>query len=177
MSVTASHRARGGAARAEPKGLTELYERNAPAAVRLAFLITSDRELAQDIAQEAFVRVAGRFHHLRMPEALDVYLRRTVVNLCNSHFRHQRVVRAAVEREASLASPVVDEPDLGLRDQLRAALRRLPARQRTAIVLHYYEDLSEEQLADAMRRSVSAARSLVSRGMETLRNVIGSEER
>lgn len=176
MSATASHTARGGAARAEPKGLAELYERNAPAAVRLAFLITFDRELAQDIAQEAFVRVAGRFRHLRMPEALDVYLRRTVVNLCTSHFRHQRVERLALEREAARPMEVVDPPDLTVRDELRAALRRLPVRQRTAIVLHYYEDLSEEQLADAMRCSVSAARSLVSRGMETLRTAIGSEE-
>jgi RNA polymerase sigma factor (sigma-70 family) len=163
---------------AEPHGLAELYERNAPGAVRLAYLITSDPELAQDIAQEAFVRVAGRFRHLRVPEAFDAYLRRTVVNLCNSHFRHERVARAALDQEAAEAlNRVVDEPDLGLRDELRTALRRLPVRQRTAIVLHYYEDLSEEQLAEAMRCSPSAARSLVSHGMATLRAVIGGEQR
>jgi len=177
VSATASRTARSGAARAEPKGLAELYERNAPAALRLAYLITSDPDLAQDITQEAFVRVAGRFRHLRAPEAFDHYLRRTVVNLCNSHFRHQRVVRAALEREAGLATQTADDPDVGLRDELRSALRGLPARQRTALVLHYYEDLSEEQLADAMRCSVSAARSLVARGKETLRTLIGGEER
>ncbi len=131
MSATASHTARGGAARAEPKGLAELYERNAPAAVRPAFLITSDRELAQDIAQEAFVRVAGRFRLLRLPEAFDMYLRHTVVNLCTSHLRHQRVERLALEREAARPTEVVDPPDLTVRDELRAALHRLPARQRT----------------------------------------------
>ena len=163
---------------AGPKGLAELYERNTPAAVRLAYLITSDPDLAQDITQEAFVRVARRFRHLRFPEAFDAYLRRTVVNLCNSHFRHQRVVRAALEREAGLATrPVEDDPDPGLREELRVALHRLPARQRTALVLHYYEDLSEEQLANAMGCSVSAARSLVARGKQTLRTLIGSEER
>lgn len=163
--------------RAEPRGLADLYERNAPGAVRLAYLLTSDRELARDIAQESFVRVAGRFRHLRSPEAFDVYLRRTVVNLCNSHFRHQRIVRAALEREAGLARPNVDEPDLGLREQLRDALRTLPARQRTALVLHYYEDLSEDQIADAMGCSSAAARSLISHGMRTLRTVIGGAER
>jgi RNA polymerase sigma-70 factor (ECF subfamily) len=164
--------------RAEPMGLADLYERNVPGAVRLAYLITSDPDLAQDIAQEAFARVAGRFRHLRFPEAFDAYLRRTVVNLCTSHFRHERVVRAALEREATEASHrTVEGPDVGLRDQLRTALWRLPARQRTAIVLHYYEDLSEEQLAGAMRCSASAARSLVSHGMQTLRDVIGGEER
>lgn len=177
VSATARHTARRGAARAEPSGLAELYERNAPAAVRLAYLITSDPELAQDITQEAFVRVAGRFRYLRAPEAFDIYLRRTVVNLCYSYFRHQRVVRAALEHEASLATQMVDEPDVSLREQLRTALHHLPPRQRTALVLHYYEDLSEEQLADAMRCSVSAARSLVAHGKETLRTLIVSEER
>src|SRR6266545_1064561 len=73
--------------------LEDLYERHAPAAVRLAFLITSDRELSRDVVQDAFVRVAGRFGHLRFPDTFDLYLRRTVVNLCMSHFRHQRVER------------------------------------------------------------------------------------
>jgi RNA polymerase sigma-70 factor (ECF subfamily) len=164
--------------RAEPKGLADLYERNVPKAVRLAYLITSDPDLAQDIAQEAFARVAGRFHHLRFPDRFDHYLRRTVVNLCNSHFRHERVVRAALEREAAEVSRrTEDQPDVGLRDELRTALARLPVRQRTAIVLHYYEDLSEGQLAEAMRCSVPAARSLVSHGMETLRTLIGGGAR
>lgn len=177
VGATASQTARSGAGRLESKGLAELYERNAPGAIRLAYLITSDPDLAQDIAQEAFVRVAGRFAHLRSPDAFDSYLRRTVVNLCNSHFRHQRVVRAALDREGNLATRMIDDPDVGLREELRSALRHLPARQRTALVLHYYEDLSEEQLADAMRCSISAARALVSRGKQTLRTLIGSEER
>lgn len=177
MSVTASHEARSGTARTEPRGLADLYERNAPGALRLAYLITSDAELAQDITQEAFARVAGRFRHLRSPDAFNAYLHRTVVNLCNSHFRHQRVVRAALEREAGLATRTIDDPDVSLREELRSALRHLPARQRTALVLHYYEDLSEDQLADAMRCSVSAARALVARGKQSLRTMIGSDER
>lgn len=157
--------------------LAELYERNVPGAIRLAYVITADPDLAQDIAQEAFARVVGRFAHRRMPDRLDAYLRRTVVNLCYSHFRHQRVVRAALEREAADASTRPDgaEPDLGLRDEIRRALETLPERQRIAIVLHYYEDLPEDRLAEAMGCTPSAARSLVSRGMETLRGLIGGE--
>jgi RNA polymerase sigma-70 factor (sigma-E family) len=158
-------------------GLEDLYERHAPAAVRLAFLITSDGELARDIAQEAFVRVAGRFRHLRVPDAFDTYLRRTVVNLCMSHFRRRRIERAHLEREAASPKRVQEPPELGTRDELRRALQRLPARQRTAIVLRYYEDLPEEGVASAMRCSVPAARSLVSRGMETLRTIVRSEDR
>lgn len=159
-------------------GLAEVYERNAAGAVRLAYLITSDPDVAQDIAQEAFARMAARFQHLRVPEAVDAYLRRTVVNLCYSHFRHERVVRAALERETAEASrSTLDEPDPGLRDQLWAGLLRLPVRQRAAVVLRYYEDESDEQIAEAMRCSRSAARSLVSHGVETLRGLIGGEER
>jgi RNA polymerase sigma factor (sigma-70 family) len=155
--------------------LEELYERHAADAVRLAYLVTSDRELARDIAQDAFVRVAGRFRHLRYPDAFDAYLRRTVVNLCLSHFRHQRVEREYVEREGAASEGVAEPTELGTRDELRRALGRLPLRQRTAIVLRYYQDLPESEVADAMRCSVRAARSLVSRGMETLRTIVRSE--
>lgn len=157
--------------------LEELYERHAPTAVRLAYLVTADPELARDVAQDAFVRVAGRFRHLRFPDAFDAYLRRTVVNLCLSHFRHEKVERQFLERAAAAPGPTVDPPDLGARDDLARALRRLPVRQRTAIVLRYYEDLTEEGVASAMGCSAAAARSLVSRGMETLRTFYGRQER
>jgi RNA polymerase sigma-70 factor (sigma-E family) len=171
VSSTVTERAEGQAGRLE-----ELYERHAGEAVRLAYLITSDRELARDLAQDAFVRVAGRFRHLRYPDAFDVYLRRTVVNLCMSHFRRRRVERAYLEREGAEPGRDDELPELGARDELRSALRRLPVRQRTAIVLHYYADLPEQEVAAAMRCSVPAARSLVSRGMETLRSIVRSEE-
>jgi RNA polymerase sigma-70 factor (sigma-E family) len=156
--------------------LADVYARNAPGAVRLAYLITSDPELAKDVVQDAFVRVAGRFGHLRVPDAFDAYLRRAVVNLCTSHFRRRRIERAYLDRAA--AEPPHEEPipDLAVRDELRTALRSLPVRQRTAIVLHYYEDLSEQQVADTMRCSVPAARSLIGRGMQTLRTMIGNED-
>ena len=157
--------------------LEELYERHAAGAVRLAYLVTSDRELARDIAQDAFVRVAGRFRYLRYPDAFDVYLRRTVVNLCVSHFRHERVEREFLRRESVAASGVEQQPELGTRDELRRALQRLTPRQRAAIVLRYYEDLPEEDVAAAMGCSVTAARSLVSRGMQTLRTIVRSEDR
>lgn len=156
--------------------LEELYERHADDAVRLAYLITSDRELSRDLAQDAFVRVAGRFRHLRYPDAFDAYLRRTVVNLCMSHFRHVRVEREFLEREGVAPARVAEPPEVGTRDELLRALHRLPLRQRTAIVLRYYEDLSEEAVASAMRCSVPAARSLVSRGMETLRTIVERRE-
>ena len=158
-------------------GLEDLFRLHAPGAVRLAYLITGDRELAQDISQDAFVRVAGRFHHLRWPEEFDAYLRKTVVNLCTSHFRRERVKREFLRTTASPAQAVFEDPDLDTRDELRRALRRLPVRQRAAVVFRYYNDFSEQQMAEALGCSVPAARSLLSRGMKSLRDIVESEGR
>ena len=163
--------------REERTRLEDLFVRYSPSAVKLAYLMTGDRELAQDISQEAFVRVAGRFRHREWPDSFDSYLRRTIANLCVSHFRHERVKREFIRRHGPRVEATIEEPDLGTRDELRRVLRLLPARQRAAVVFRYYADLSEEQLADALNCSVPAARSLLSRGMKTLREAIESEGR
>jgi len=155
--------------------LEDLYVRHTPAAVRLAFLITGDADLAQDIAHDAFMRAVGRFRHLRQPESFEAYLRRSVVNACTSHFRHHKVEAEYVRRESRKLSNV-DAPDQGRRDELRGALRALPARQRAAVVLRYYADLSEEQTGEALRCSPAAVRSMVARAMETLRERIPRSE-
>src|ERR671917_97236 len=79
--------------------LLELYRANARSAVRLAYLMTGDRELAEDLAQEAFVRVAGRWRDLRKPEVFRAYLFKAVVNLTNSHWRRKRVERGYLAKQ------------------------------------------------------------------------------
>ena len=159
-------------------GLAELYVRHAPAAVGLAYLLTGDRGLAEDLVQDAFVRSTGRFQHLRNRDAFEAYLRRTVVNLFTSHLRRKRVERAYLEREGRVAGrPVTGDPvELGVREELWAAVHRLPERQRAAVVLRYYEDLSERDVAEVLRCSVPAVKSLVARGMETLRQLVRRDE-
>ena len=121
--------------------------------------------------------MAGRFRHLRFPDAFASYLRKTVVNRCMSLHRRGRVERAYVASQSGRPQEESAEPpDLATRDQLRTALRTLPIRQRAAIVLRYYHDLSEHQVADALDCSPAAARSLVLRGMTTLREQIGRED-
>ena len=157
--------------------LAELYVRQMPSAIGLAYLITGDRHMAEDLAQEGFIRVTGRFGHLRAPEAFDAYFRKTVVNLCLSHLRRRRVESAYTDRQRHEAGHgASDMPDLATREELWSALHRLPSRQRAAVVLRYYEDLPERQVAEIMRCSVSAARSLVARAMQTLREVIRGDE-
>lgn len=157
--------------------LEELYVRNAPGALRLAYFLTGSRELAEDLVQEAFVRVAGRFRHLRMPDAFDAYLRRTIVNLFTSQLRRTRLERAYVKRHGAEPGPTNDPSDPATRDELWRALQTLPERQRAAIVLRFYEDLSEREAADILACSTGALNQLVVRGMATLRTQIGDDER
>ena len=148
--------------------LADLYVTYAPEAIRLAFLLTGDRALAEDLVQDAFARLVGRLRHLRQPNAFDPYLRRTVVNLATSHFRHQRVERAYLQRE--VAAPRREgNPNETLDETMHAVLLHLPQRQRAAIVLRFYEDLSDVQAAEILRCSPGTVRSLVSRGMKALR--------
>ncbi|MGH2702967.1 MAG: RNA polymerase sigma factor [Actinomycetota bacterium] len=155
--------------------LTRLYEEQVPGAARLAFLITGDRSVAEDLAHEAFIRVARKWEDIRHPSAVSGYMRTTVVNLARSHFRHAQLERRYLERQRAAGEPpLVDPPDFEQRDALLAELGRLPLRQRTAVVLRYYEDLSEHQTGDAMGCSDAAVRSLVARAMETLRQRLGT---
>ena len=169
--------ATGEAERLEGGVLEDLYVRHAGRATRIAYLLTGDRGLAEDLVQEAFLRLAGRFLHVRNRAAFESYLRRTVVNLANSHHRRVRSERTTLARRASLREPEPAPPDPGDSDMLKRALLRLPPRQRTAIVLRFYEDLSEQQTADAMRIAVGTVKSLVSRGMDALRTHLPPEER
>jgi RNA polymerase sigma-70 factor (sigma-E family) len=151
--------------------LGELYRRHAGDATRLAYLLTGDRALAEDLVQEAFVRLYGRFRDLRNPDAFEFYLRRTVVNLAHSHFRRRRVERAYLARPAQSGGPPEEgtAADLGARDELWTALLALTDRQRVAIVLRFYEDLSEARTAEVMGCPVGTVKSLVSRGLDRLR--------
>jgi RNA polymerase sigma-70 factor (sigma-E family) len=156
---------------AERGSLTELYVAHAPDGIRLAFLLTGDRALAEDLVQDAFARLVGRLRHLRDPNAFGAYLRRTIVNLANSHFRHRRVERAYLERQAAAPS-AASNPNDDLDERMHRALLGLPDRQRAALVLRFYEDLSDVQTAEILRCSPGTVRSLVSRGMKTLREAL-----
>jgi RNA polymerase sigma-70 factor (sigma-E family) len=152
--------------------LAELYLRHGDDAVRLAYLLTGDRALAEDLVQDAFVKLAGRLTHLRDPGAFDAYLRRTVVNLTNSHFRRKRLERAYLKRERGSARTEELMPDPGTRDELWEALGNLTPRQRAAIVLRFYEDLSEQRVAEILNCRPGTVKSLVSRGLAILRGEI-----
>jgi RNA polymerase sigma-70 factor (sigma-E family) len=166
-------------ARATPSTskIGELYLGHADSAVRLAYLLTGDRDVAEDLVQDAFVRLAGRLVHLRDAGAFDAYLRKTVVNLANSYFRRRRVERSYEKRARGMVATASPGHAIEERAALAAALRTLPQRQRAALVLRFYEDLSEAQTADVIGCRPGTVKSLVSRGLETLREQMGSEDR
>lgn len=150
--------------------LAEMFERSAPAGFRLAYLLTGDRALAEDLVQEAFLRFVGRLQHLRDPVAFDAYLRRTIVNLSKDVFRRRTVERSYLERRKSELHEGHLDRDVAAYESMRAALLSLPPRQRAAIVLRYYEDLHESEIADMLRCRPATVRSLVARGLEALRH-------
>jgi RNA polymerase sigma factor (sigma-70 family) len=155
--------------------LAELYQRHVGRAAALARLLTAEDQAAEDLAHEAFIRCVSRFAHLRRPDAFDAYLRRTVVNLCRTRFRRARVEREWLRRQdlrEQVERPAFD-PDV--RDQLWRAVERLPWRQRAAVALRYYEDLSLAQIGEVLRCSDRAAEALVARALVTLRETIREE--
>jgi RNA polymerase sigma-70 factor (sigma-E family) len=157
--------------------LAGLYRVHAPAATRLAYLLVGDQHLADDLVQDAFVKLAGRFADLRDPAAFEAYLRKTVVNLARMHFRRRRVERAYLERARAEPQRSAVMPDVDTFLRIKAALLALPIRQRSAVVLRFYEDLSERQIAEVLRCRPGTVKSLLSRGVAALRESIGGDDR
>jgi RNA polymerase sigma-70 factor (sigma-E family) len=176
MGVNAAEDVLMAEAPARRPSLEDLYARHVGRAVGLARLLTADHSGAEDIAHDAFIRVAGRFGHLRDEGAFEAYYRRAVVNLCRARFRRARVERAYLRRSPAPIAPE-PAPSPEERDHLWSAVRELPERQRAAVVLRFYEDLSEEQTAQVMRCSSRAVNSLVSRALAHLRTLIPKEDR
>jgi RNA polymerase sigma-70 factor (sigma-E family) len=149
---------------------TELYCMHYRALVRLAVLLVQDAPTAEEVVQDSFIAMRGGWHRLGDADKALAYLRQAVVNRSRSILRH----RTAVEKDlpdAPQDAPATRQEALDLleRSAIVAALRNLPDRQREAIVLRYYADLSEAEVAATMGISRGAAKSHTARGMSALR--------
>ncbi len=163
--------------------LADLYRAESARAVNLAYLLTGQRALAEDLAQAAFVRVASRLREVS-PDDFAAYLRQTLLNVVRSHYRHVRVrrkyadrIEAEAERHRRAAEDASRSADSDTREHLGAALQALPVRQREAIVCRYYLDMSEQQTAEALGVRVGTVKSATSRGLDALRAALDSENR
>lgn len=156
--------------------LEDLYLHHARRAMRLAYLLTGERPAAEDLVHDAFIRVASKTSRLESDAAFAAYLRKTIVNLHTSLMRRRKIERAYLTREAS--RPAIDAalPDIDVQDDMRRRLLSLPPRQRAALALRYYEDLSESEAAEILRCSPGAVKSLTSRGLRALRADMRGED-
>jgi RNA polymerase sigma-70 factor (sigma-E family) len=139
-------------------GLAALYRQEYAPMVRLAHLITGSNEAAEDLVQDAFVRMHRTWDRAEQPGA---YLRRSVVNACNSWHRRRRMERERLPRPA----PEAADPEAR---ELLDALARLGVRQRTALVLRFYMDMSEADVASVIGCRPGTVKSLVHRGLREL---------
>ena len=146
--------------------LAELYRHEQPGLVRLAVLLFGSQPVAEELVHDAFVNLHPRLHEVREPGA---YLRTSVVNLTRGHLRR----RATAAAHPVEPPPAVD--DLAIphdRTEVWLALRALPHRQRCALVLRYYLDLADEDVAELLGARPATVRSLVHRGLGRLREVL-----
>lgn len=157
------------------RSLGGFYDRHIDEAVRFAYLLTADEQLAQDLAHDAFVRLLQRFHDLRSKDAFGAYLRRTILNLVRDHQRRSQR-RDRYERMSRPSEAEVAQCDVVLQQDMWWALQELPPRQRAAVILRYYEDLSEAQTGEVLECSAAAVKSLVARGMDKLRETVTEME-
>ena len=168
-----------GTARAEwsaDLAVVELYSQHYRALVRLAALLVRDTPTAEEVVQDSFVAMHEGWQRLRDTEKALAYLRQAVVNRSRSVLRH----RTVVDKNLQKAPPDMPSAEHGAfilleRSAVVAALRDLPDRQREAIVLRYYADLSEAQIATAMGISRGAVKSHTARGMAALRAALEQE--
>ena len=142
-----------------------------PRLKRLAYLLTGDVHLAEDLLQSAYAKVLPRWRQVRTYHDPDAYVRRVMVNLRTSWWRRHRGRESLGEGPARAAPGDFTREHAEL-DALLHALRALPVRQRTAVVLRHYCDLSEADTAAAMGITVGGVKSQTSKGLSALRTAM-----
>jgi RNA polymerase sigma-70 factor (sigma-E family) len=155
--------------------VTHLFASQYRPLVRLATLLLHDDGLAEEITQDAFVGLHRAWPRLRDPDKAVAYLRQSVVNRARSVLRHRGVVDRFLRRQGpQLTEPSAESHAIAAERhaELLARLATLPARQREALVLRFYADLSEAQTAEAMGISPGAVKSHTARGLAALRREV-----
>jgi len=146
-----------------------------PRLLRAAYLLLRDVEVAQDVVQTTLLRTFR--HWRRAREAAEPYSRRVLINVCNDHWRSQaRHPETSLADESVGIDPVVSDPEC-LEDRLTldALLGELPARQRAALVLRFYLDLSVAETAALLDLPEGTVKSATHRGLARLRELLDSQ--
>ena len=151
-----------------------LYAEHAPSLVRMARLFVDDRNAAEDLVQEAFIRLSRHAHRIEDPAKSAAYLRSIVLNLARDHNRRGLVsLRHRMPADEDLATA---EDEVVLRDDQRQvieALRELPLRQRDCVVLRYYFEAGVAEIAATLGISANSVKTHLKRGLAALERRLG----
>jgi RNA polymerase sigma-70 factor (sigma-E family) len=161
-------------ARAPADAVTALYQAHALGLIRLAVVMLGDRPAAEDVVQEAFCGLYRRWHKLTDTDKALSYVRSSVINGCRSVLRRRRLpggLRWEPPGESAESAVLVSEEHR----EVLAAMRRLPGRQREALVLRFYLDLGEEEIASSMRVTRGTVKSTTSRALTALGRILGEQ--
>lgn len=155
----------------DERGFVQFMVTSSPQLLHTAWLLCGDQHLAQDLVQETYVRVYGKWR--RVQDKPWAYTRKVLVNLNTDRWRKTRLeVVGAPSPEVPVAG---DEGAVEARADLLRALGELPARERQIVVLRYYADLSEQSVADLLDLSVGTIKSAGSRGLAKMRTALAME--
>lgn len=160
--------------RATTRDFDEWVASRGPGLLRLAYVLTGNRNDADDVVQEALSRALPRWSRISRLDNPDAYVRRMVVNAHTSGWRRFRRRESPVPEPAPAAT--VEGPDVGDHDRLWRACLRLPAAPRTAVVLRFYEQLGYAEMAELTGVREGTLRSRVSRGLALLRSELGETD-
>jgi RNA polymerase sigma-70 factor (sigma-E family) len=150
--------------------LTETYRTHYRSLLGLAALLLDDTASCEDVVQEAFIRVHSARKRVRDPQKTLAYLRQTVVNLSRSTLRRRILgLKLLSKPMPDMASAEEGAYDRMERDELKQALRGLQRRQREVLVLRYFADMTEAQVAEVLGLSLGSVKAYGSRGIAALR--------
>jgi RNA polymerase sigma-70 factor (sigma-E family) len=159
-------------------GFEDVYRAAYHRMTRVAHMLTGHNDIAEEVVQDAFVAVHGRWDRLRDHSKALAYLRQSVVNGSRSVLRRRGTAARFAARQAGLPEAAVpsaeQQAEVGARRAVVLdAMARLPDRQREVLALRYYVDLSEAEIASTLGISAGAVKSHASRGTAALRATLG----
>lgn len=151
-----------------------MVDAHARALLRTAFLLTGDAHLAEDLLQTALARTWTRWRTIRDTERADAYVRRVMATTCTAWWRRRWRAEVPTRDLPDVPGAVDAISGVDHRDEMARALARLTVRQRATVVLRFYEDMSEADVAAALGCSVGTVKSTRSRALATLRTVLAA---
>jgi RNA polymerase sigma-70 factor (sigma-E family) len=159
----------GSAAAGERPGFDDYVAARGAALLRFALLLTGDVHRAEDLVQDALAKAYLRWRKIRRADNPEVYVRRMLVNASRSWWRRRANHELPVEQAPELPAPGDFGVELAERDAMRSLILALPHRQRTVIILRYYEDLDDASIAQILNCSPVTVRTHAMRALKALR--------